>query len=112
MTTWYSEPLIFPMASTAIRRMPSTPSLSAPLLISPLASLWAASPKPIVAPLQHLGDQRFSLTLVPLMVSSLLTPWGDATKAILGVTALSVDPAASTACGFTVAIPMVDTTKA
>jgi hypothetical protein len=37
---------------------------------------------------------------------------GDATKAILGTTALSVDPAASAACGFAVAIPMGDATEA
>jgi hypothetical protein len=37
---------------------------------------------------------------------------GDATEAILGAIALSVDPAASTAYGFGVAIPMGDTTEA
>jgi hypothetical protein len=36
-------------------------------------------------------------------------PMGDA---ILGATALSVDPAASAACGFAIAIPMGDTTEA
>jgi hypothetical protein len=63
------------MPSTAIRRMLSTPSPSTPLLVLPLPSLWAAPPKPIVAPLRHLGDWHFSARLVPPMVLSLLTPW-------------------------------------
>jgi hypothetical protein len=63
------------MASAAIRRMLSTSSPSASLLVSPLPSLWAAPPKLVVTPLRHLGDQRFSPTLAPLMVSPLLTPW-------------------------------------
>jgi hypothetical protein len=62
------------MPSTAIRRILSTSSPSTPLLVLPLPSLWAAPPKPIVAPLHHLGDRRFSATLVPPMVLSLLTP--------------------------------------
>jgi hypothetical protein len=36
---------------------------------------------------------------------------GDITEAIIGTTALSVDPAVSAACGFIVAIPMGDTTE-
>jgi hypothetical protein len=37
---------------------------------------------------------------------------GDATEAILGATALFVNPAASAACQFAVAIPRGDTTEA
>jgi hypothetical protein len=39
-------------------------------------------------------------------------PMGDATEAILGANALSVDPVASAACGFAVAISMGDSTEA
>jgi hypothetical protein len=39
-------------------------------------------------------------------------PMGDANEAILGATALSIDPAASTACGFIVAILIGDATEA
>jgi hypothetical protein len=64
------------MASITIRRMLSSSSPSVPLLVSPLPSLWAAPPKPIVATLRHLGDWHFSPTLVPPpKVSRLLTPW-------------------------------------
>jgi hypothetical protein len=63
------------MASTAIRRMLSTPSPSVTLLVLPLPSLWAVLPKPIVVPLCHLVDQCLSPTLAPPMVSLLLTPW-------------------------------------
>jgi hypothetical protein len=36
---------------------------------------------------------------------------GDTTEAILGAIALSVDPVASAACGFAIAIPMGDATE-
>jgi hypothetical protein len=61
------------MVSIAIRRMLSTPSPLAPLLVLLLPSLWAAPPKPIVVPLCHLVDRRLSPTLAPPTVSSLLT---------------------------------------
>jgi hypothetical protein len=63
------------MGFTIIRRMLSTSSPSTPLLVLPLPSLWAAPLKPIMVPLRHLGDWRFSPMLVPPMVSLLLTPW-------------------------------------
>jgi hypothetical protein len=63
------------MTSTTIRRMLSTPSPSAPLLVLLLPSPWAAPPKQIVSPLRHLVDRCLSPTLGPPMVSSWLTPW-------------------------------------
>jgi hypothetical protein len=38
-------------------------------------------------------------------------PMGDTTEAILGVSVLSVDPVASVACGFAVAILVGDITE-
>jgi hypothetical protein len=63
------------MASTANRKMLSTPSPSASLLVSPLPSLWTAPPKPIVTQLHHLSDCCFSPMMTPSMVLPLLTPW-------------------------------------
>jgi hypothetical protein len=43
---------------------------------------------------------------------AIANPMDDATVAILGAAVLSIDPAASVVCGFAVAIPMGDATKA